>query len=253
MSDNDPTDYNKPVAYDAQGRPLYAHPPDVTPDTLPFVAPPVTDTHLAMGTSSQGVVSVSDSGANTQDLHVKSKQEYPHLNLTPGEHVIEKIERHPIGIVPIAGASGFVVVAGLLMLLIYPLIERSSPVGTMPGSSTIILPIVMFMALAVLIGYIAYTNYVSNRLYLTDESIIEEVQSSLFARKERTVSLESIEEVTFAQTSIFQTWFNYGTLRIAIEGDHVAYQFPYAANPRDRVKTITNAMEQFKFHRKHGA
>ncbi len=237
QSSKGPTDYNQPVAYDTNGQPLYAHPPSMTPETPPVISEPVANPNVK-------VAQASDVTAR----HVESKQQYPQLNLSQDEYVVEEIRRHLIGLLPILAMVGFVVLAGILVLLFYPMIAHSAA-GTLPTPSSIILPVLMIIILVVLLGYIAYTIYISNKLFLTDESVIDETQGGLFAHQERTVSLANIEEVTFSQNSVLQNWFNYGTLRMTIEGDHVAYEFPYMGNPKSRVDMIVNAIEQFKFHR----
>jgi uncharacterized membrane protein YdbT with pleckstrin-like domain len=230
MNNQEP-DYDQPVAYDAEGRPLYAHPP-VTPASSPQPNAPQSSQTSRQATSTSG----------DDDLHEASRAQYPSLNLSEGEYVIEEIRRHPIGLVPIVGTAGLVVIAGLGLLLFYPMLAHTASV---PAFNTVILPISMIILLAILLAYAAVTIYNSNRFYLTNESVIEEIQTSLFARKERTVGLTSIEEVTFRQDTIFQNLFGYGTVQMTIEG-HTIYKFPYIGNPKQRVDLLVNTIEKAK-------
>lgn len=245
MNDTEQIDYNQPVAYDVNGRPLYAHPPQHQPTQAPqpFTAPAVTvDNPSATALSSpspQSTMPPTDAEAR----HQASKKRYPQLNLSAGEYVIEEVGRHPIGLAPFIGVAIVMDILGAIFLVMLPVFEESSSVVPL---STLVLPVAMIMVLVSLIAYAAYTIYSSNRFFLTNESVIEESQNGLFAKKERTVSLTNIEEVTFGQKNIFQTFFNYGTVRLSIEGDHNAYRFIFVANPKKRVDLLVNSIEARK-------
>ena len=81
---------------------------------------------------------------------------------------------------------------------------------------------------------------------MTNERVIQEIQESLFSRREQTVSLGSIEDASFHQSGIVQTLFNYGTIRLSTEGEETTYIFRYVANPRAQVAVLNNAIEAFK-------
>lgn len=240
MNDKEPVDYSQPVAYDVNGRPLYAHPP--APGSLdlpqPLTAPSITVDTSALAPSAQSPVQ-----QDAATRHEASKKRYPHLNLSKDEYVIEEVRRHLIGLVPFVGTALVLDILGAAFLIMYPAFESS---WTIVPVNTLVLPVTMIMALVSLIAYTAYTIYTSNRFFLTNESVIEELQNGLFARKERTVGLTNIEEVTFAQKNVFQSFFNYGTIRLSIEGDHNAYKFTFVENPKKRVDTLVNTIEDAK-------
>lgn len=241
MNDQEPINYNHPVAYDVNGRPLYAHPPQA-------VEQPITPTPIGATPSqpqAKPASPIATSEGEAQSRHAASRAQYPALNLSEGEYVIEEISRHPAGLVPIVGSAVLVIIAGLLLLIGYPSIEASAAAGSVPAFDTIILPISLVMLLAGLVAYAGSTIYNSNRFYLTNESVIEETQASLFAHKERTVGLHSIEEVTFRRNNIFQNIFGYGTVDLTIEG-HTIYHFPYVGYPQERVDLIVNTVEKAK-------
>jgi uncharacterized membrane protein YdbT with pleckstrin-like domain len=81
---------------------------------------------------------------------------------------------------------------------------------------------------------------------MTNESVIQEIQHSLFSRHEQTVSLGSIEDASFRQSGILQTLLNYGTVRLSTEGEETTYRFSYVTNPRRHVSILNNAIESFK-------
>jgi hypothetical protein len=95
-------------------------------------------------------------------------------------------------------------------------------------------------------GYISVWVYMNNRFFLTNESVIQELQQSLFIRKEQTVSLVNIEDASFDQRSILQTLLNYGSIRLSTEGDETTYRFTYVSNPKKQIEVLNNAVEAFK-------
>jgi hypothetical protein len=233
----EPVDYNKPVAYDTNGRPLYAHPPmtEQQDQAKPQLVHMTRDTN-------PGPVEVSE---ETKARHDESVKKYPFLNLSEGEFVINEVRRHPIGLFPIVGISGFMILLVLAGLITYPSMEQNAG-GTLPPFNTLIVPAVLLIILFALGGYIAVSVYLNNKFFLTNESVIQEIQSSLFSRDEQTVSLINIEDASFRQAGILQTMFNYGSIRLSTEGDETTYRFSYVANPKKQIATLNNAIEAFK-------
>jgi len=260
-------DSNKPVAYDVEGRPLYAAPQsDKTNQVNPQASSHVT---AAGGTDTKGqdydpqiraqlsnephVVhtsrpSVSANVVQGDEIRRRaeeSKAAYPHLNLSDGEFVILDIKRHPIGLIlPI-----FATTIGLLMLsvlfIIYP--SADSTFGSMVPSFSSVSPIIILLMILVgLSGFVVVWVYLQNQFYLTNESVVQEIQHSLFSRHEQTVSLGSIEDASFRQSGILQTMLNYGTIRLSTEGEETTYRFSYVANPHKQVAVLNNAIESFK-------
>ena len=82
----------------------------------------------------------------------------------------------------------------------------------MPQSlhSQVIFICLMVISLFGLGLYIAIWVYMQNRFFLTNESVIQEIQISLFSKREQTVSLMNIEDSSYSQKGILQTLFNYG-------------------------------------------
>lgn len=244
--DDQNKNYNQPVAYDAEGRPLYAHPPQAS--ELPAMPPPIgvpTHSHGSSPVPAHEEPALAANHDEANARHAASKAKYPNLNLSEGEYVIEEIRRHPIGLLPIAAVAGLVITACLGLIIMYPSIEKSGILGEVPPASVVVLPVALVAILAALLAYVAASIYNANRFYLTNESVIEETQASLFASKERTVGLHSIEEVTFKRSNLFQNMFSYGTVDLTIEG-HTVYHFPYVGNPKERVDLIVNTVEKVK-------
>ena len=261
-------DLTQPVAYDADGRPLYHHPPQ-TGRPAPVVAqtnshvttrPEIIDgenfdprlrsqyanepqvVHVAREIDPKPFT-ISD---ELKRKHEKSVQQYPNLNLSEGEYVILDIKRHPIGMLIPAIVSIFLVVIIMIFVLFYPSIARDSILPIMPSVTDIFGVAMLLIGLVVLGGAVALWIYLQNQFFMTNESVIQEIQESLFSRREQTVSLGSIEDASFRQSGIIQTIFNYGTIRLSTEGEETTYRFHFVANPREQIAVINNAIEDFK-------
>lgn len=231
-----PKDYSQPVAYDAEGNPLYAHPPQ---EEKP--APQVV--HLSRPVEPvKPVVSLE-----IQSRHNHSRRRFPRLNLSEGEFVITAVRRHPIGLIIPLAAGALVIALSLSAALNYTLVAeffRFSGVMADPERAT--MPLYLFSALVALGMFIVWYVYVNNKFFLTNESVIQEIQVSLFTRLEQTVSLSNIEDASHTQKGIVQTIFNYGDIRLSTEGDETTYRFTYVANPKRHIATLNNAVEAFK-------
>lgn len=229
----DEKDYSQPVAFDHEGRPLYAHPPktdgSMSAQNIVHVARPIDP--IAPEISEEA-----------QRRHEEAKRKYPTLNLSSGEYIISEVRRHWIGlIVPIAGGA---LLAALILVVLtsYPTLVPNNQ----PTFESILLPCILLLVLVGLITYIITWVYLNNKFFLTNESVIQEIQISLFARNEQTVSLGNIEDASYTQTGIIQHMFNYGSIRLSTEGDETTYKFHYVSNPKHQIMLLNNAVEAFK-------
>ncbi len=105
------------------------------------------------------------------------------------------------------------------------------------------------LSLIILIGIFGYISswvYMRNTFYLTNESVIQEIQHGVFSKHEQTVSLGSIEDASYRQFGIWQSMFNYGTIRLSTEGEETTYKFQYVSNPKKQIAVLNNAIECFK-------
>lgn len=279
----------QPVAYDAEGRPLYLHPPETSQFQEAERAHAVESAALQAVDGDGAELAISDTRsshvtarpasveghnfdprlrsqyANEPDVvhaareiepkalaisdelrekHDQSVRRYPFLNLSEGEYVILDMKRHPMGmIIPIA-LTGLSLFAILAFAAIYPSLVNS---GIPMIDASTMFGIILLVALVVVLGgAIALWVYVQNQFFMTNESVIQEIQESLVSRHEQTVSLGSIEDASFRKSGIMQTLFDYGTIRLSTEGEETTYIFHYVANPKKQVAILNNAIEAFK-------
>lgn len=181
-----------------------------------------------------------------QKKHEDSKRMFPELNLSKGEHVLLKIHRHPIGLLMPVGVTTFLLSLLVAFWVMYPVILENDTAGQLPSMGAASVMILCLGALVAIFGYIAVWVYQRNTFFLTNESVIQEIQHSLFSKHEQTVSLGSIEDVSFRQTGLLQTMFGYGTIRLSTEGEETTYKFHYVSSPKRQVAILNNAVEDFK-------
>ncbi len=188
-------------------------------------------------------LSVSDDNARRHDASVKK---YPHLNLSEGEFVVLDVKRHPIGLLLPALATGVTILALIAVLIIYPSDTSGITGPALPAYADAFVVMMVLMLLVGVGGSIAIWVYLQNQFYMTNESVIQEIQHSLFSRHEQTVSLGSIEDASFKQSGLLQMMLDYGTVRLSTEGEETTYRFTYVSNPRNHVAVLNNAIEAFK-------
>jgi len=247
-------DYSQPVAYDAQGRPLYAHPPQ-QPAPAPQPVVPQDESRTLTQTAAHQVVHVAramepikqELSEETKKRHERSARLYPMLNLSDNEYVISAVRRHPIGLIIPISVGVLLIAAALTILSSYPAIVEALDIrGQLAEVSVMTAPILLFCLLIGLGLFVVYYVYVNNKFFLTNESVIQEIQVSLFSRHEQTVSLANIEDASFYQQGILQQIINYGSIRLSTQGDETTYHFTYVANPKRHIATLNNAVEAFK-------
>lgn len=232
----------RPVAYDANGQPLYAAPVEpVSPAPAQPAATPSQVVHVARATEPIAV-EVSE---ETKRRHDESMKQFPSLNLSDHEYIISAIRRHPIGMFAPLIATALSLSMMFILIFNYPFISEllGLPMSTYGSVLTIgILLAVLFMAG----GYLAVWVYMNNRFFLTNESVIQEIQLSVFVHKEQTVSLMNIEDASYSQKGPLQVLLNYGSIRLSTEGEETTYRFDYVANPKVQIAILNNAVEAFK-------
>lgn len=260
--------HEKPIAYDAEGRPLYAGPqPEPTSHRSNSVKSHITsvperlnghnfDPRMRVQYANEPHVihtpraydpKVGEVGPEQQKRHEESVAMYPDINLSEGEYVIFSVKRHPIGLWgPLSVTIGAIIVL-LAVWIGYPsFAEVDRQTGQIVGIGAISIIILSLIILIGLFGYIAAWVYMRNTLYLTNESVIQEIQHGIFSKHEQTVSLGSVEDASYRQFGIWQSIFDYGTIRLSTEGQETTYRFQYVSNPKKQIAILNNAIESFK-------
>lgn len=232
-----PTDYSRPVAYDTNGQPLYAHPPVInTEDT--------NQSNDKNTTCNNNPKTISDAA---KMKHIQSQKVFPGLTLAEGDYVISSVRRHPIGLLAPFAIGILAIAIVLIGLFNYDIIVNLFQItGPMASQSTIFWPVIIFIIFVLACEYMAYYVYSSNRFFLTNESIIQQIQAGLFSKSEHIISLGNIEDASYTQNGLIQQMLDYGPIRLSTVGDETTYGFEYAVNPKDVVLMLSEALEEFK-------
>lgn len=239
----EPIDYNKPVAYDAEGQPLYAH-PFIDEDNKQEEPVKRRSNHKVWTEVDNKEQPISDS---VKIKHNRSKKIFPELNLDNNEYVISSVKRHPIGLFIPFTLGIFLVALSFIILFNYDLIIKAfNLTGKMANASIVTFPAIIFIIFIILTEYIIYYVFINNRFFLTNESVVQQIQTSLFSNGEQIVSLGNIEDASYSQNGIIQQIFNYGSIRLSTEGEETTYRFTYVSNPKECISTLDTAIEDFK-------
>jgi uncharacterized membrane protein YdbT with pleckstrin-like domain len=168
----------------------------------------------------------------------------PHADLLePGEQVITVVRRSVAGLVGIY-LTAFVAVAALttLVIVISPSTFNTSA-SNMSGMLTLL--IVVAAAFMVLILFTATKVYRESRLLITDHSLIQIMQKTLFNRKVSRLSMSNVEDVKEEQRGIISGLFNYGTLTVQTAGTEDNFIFTMCPNPTALADRIIEARQAY--------
>ena len=186
----------------------------------------------------------------TERKHQESKARYPHLHLSKHEYVIEEVRRHPIGIVSIWAIVTILMFAAFFGLTLYGVgvddLSKSflTNGGRLPSAADLFPGVLILTAFFALGGIIATIVYNGNRFYLTNESVFQFVQKSLFVTKTQVVNLINVEDASDDKVGLIQQVFNYGTLRLSTQGEETTYHFYFVSNPGRIVGMVNDAAEK---------
>lgn len=271
MKDEQPQ-VSKPAAYDREGRPLY-YQPQPTEETQPQqlssivnAKPDAYDGHnfnpklRTQYAAEQDIVhtvrtvepEVPSPSDDLKRKHEDSVRRYPLLNLSEGEYVVLRITRHPIGFfIPLFFTAIAITILTTFLLLVPDFFATMEPslmtsAALVPTQGIMVLILLFLILMSALLGGASIWIYHKNQFFMTNESVIQEIQHGLFSHHEQTVSLGSIEDASYRRQGILQHILNYGTMRLSTEGEETTYRFAYVENPKEQVAIVSNAVEAFK-------
>ena len=179
--------------------------------------------------------------------HEESKRKYPFLNLSEGEYVVSAITRHPIGLLSVWLAEGVAIALFAALGIHATTPDGAQLLNSLGLNFDAMMGIgILVIILLFLLGWVGTIIYLGNKFFLTNESVIQFIQTGLFSRKEQTISLQNVEDASFRQHGILQHLLDYGSIRLSTEGEETTYRFHFAINPRKQISILNNAVEAFK-------
>lgn len=263
MNSDDNIDYERPAAYDPEGRPLYYRPAEQLPSTPVSTPDPViteptpADSSIELNVP-QMVTSLIAEGDEMDKnqyhgkipeqvrlRHEESVKLYPYLSLAPTEYVIIRLRRHPIGVIQI----WLITLAAFATLLLCTVLITNT-VNLDAGTRAIIAIAGLVTAtLSFVFGALATRIFRLNRFIVTNERVINHIQRSLFALRKQSIGLNGVEDVSYRQTGFLQTVLNYGSVRLATVGDETTYRFSFVSSPIQQVRVIDTIIQEYDSRR----
>jgi uncharacterized membrane protein YdbT with pleckstrin-like domain len=163
--------------------------------------------------------------------------------LEPGEQILTVVHRSVIGLI------GIYLVAFLAVAALTTLAAVISPSTFNTSSATISGPlsaiIILSAVLLVLILFTATYIYRQSRLLITDRSLVQIMQRTLFNRKVSRLSMSNVEDVSEEQRGIISSIFNYGTLIVQTAGEMENFIFTLCPNPAALADRIIEARQAY--------
>lgn len=161
----------------------------------------------------------------------------------PGETLISVVHRHPIGLFAIYLGAG-AVLAATITLYLFVSSDKAFKGFSSSASGTVGLALIaVLILLAVLV--IMIRVYKLSELVVTDKSLVQVIQRSLFNRKISRLSMSNVEDVNAEKNGILPTIFNYGTLTIETAGEEDNFIFPWCPDPDAHADSILRARQQY--------
>lgn len=174
------------------------------------------------------------------DLNPNWQRQAPSNDLLePGETLVTVVKRHPIGIFGyyIEAFVGLIVVIGFGIFLLKSL--SSSSTGLIVSSILLAVTVLLFFV------FIAAYVYRQCRILVTDRSLVQVTQRSLFSRKVSRLSLSNVEDVSAESKGILASMFGFGTLLIQTAGTLDNFEFSYCPNPTFYADRIIEARQHY--------
>jgi membrane protein YdbS with pleckstrin-like domain len=163
--------------------------------------------------------------------------------LEADEHVLTVVRRSVIGLVGIYLVA-FLAVGAIttLVIIVSPSTFNTSSANISGALSGIIL---LSAVLLVLILFTATYVYRQSRLLVTDRSLVQIMQKTLFIRKVSRLSMSNVEDVSEEQRGMLANIFSYGTLTVQTAGTEDNFIFTLCPNPARLADKIIEARQLY--------
>jgi membrane protein YdbS with pleckstrin-like domain len=180
--------------------------------------------------------------ATPPPIHGASRNPHEDM-LEPDERVLTVVRRSVIGLVEIYLVA-FIAVAAItaLAIILSPDTFKTSSANISGSLSAVILISAVFL---VLVLFTATYVYRQSRLLVTDKSLVQIMQKTLFNRKVSRLSMSNVEDVNEEQRGIISSIFNYGTLTVQTAGTEDNFVFTLCPNPAGLADRIIEARQAY--------
>jgi uncharacterized membrane protein YdbT with pleckstrin-like domain len=163
--------------------------------------------------------------------------------LEPGECVLKVVRRSAVGLIGIYLIATIAVAAIVtLVIVISPTTfettgsQDSGSISAIFGLSAVLLALILFTVTHI---------YRQSKLLVTDRSLVQIIQKTLFIRKVSRLSMSNVEDVSEEQRGILASIFNYGTLTVQTAGTEDNFIFTLCPNPAGLADRIIDARQAY--------
>jgi len=167
------------------------------------------------------------------------------LPIDADETILAVYRHHAIAyIIPLL--LSFVVIAvivGLALALTNTPLDGTAIINPL-YRSYVIMGVGIFSLLVLVFTYIPVWTKMQDQLVLTDESLIQILQTSLFSDKVSQLGLQSFADVT-VRTGFWGNLFGYGHITIETPGEQDNFEYGFLPNANEAARQITEAHEKF--------
>lgn len=163
--------------------------------------------------------------------------------LEEGECVLTVVRRSIIGLVAIYLVATLAI--GAIVALVLTMSPDSFEAGGDSFSGSLSALILVSIVLLALILFTATYVYRQSRLLVTNKSLVQIMQKTLFSRKVSRLSMSNVEDVNEEQRGFWATLFNYGTLTVQTAGTEDNFVFTLCPNPTKLADRIIEARQAY--------
>jgi len=169
---------------------------------------------------------------------------YAAAPIADGQLVCE-IKRHPIGIVGLYVAVGFlIVVLAVVIFVVAPGILTNFTRGQIFSIGALIFAVACLMGAGFV--FVGHTIYWGNKWIVSDNSITQIKRISLFDKQTSQLSLANLEDITAEQDGLLAQMFHFGVISAETAAATDKFTFIYCPNPSQYVQQILAARERFE-------
>ena len=184
----------------------------------------------------------------TKIRHERSKKDFPELKLEDGEYVEFAFKRARICLLAILAG---IAISIIVILLAFLLVLIGQSMLDEMGRNFVYIILATLLAAALLSGIVAIMIYQGNRLFVTNKRVTQMIMNSPVSKSINTIDLVSVEDASFHQNGILQTFLHYGTLRLATVGDETTYTFKYSDISPENLKAVIDLISEAKKKNSH--
>lgn len=176
--------------------------------------------------------------------HERSKKDFPSLKLEDDEYVEFALKRARIYLWLIWARTALLAILLLLALLLM-LVSQQGFLDA-AGANYVFVVMITVVVVVLLSGVVATIVHNGNRLFITNQHVIQMTMNSPVSSSYNVINLESVEDVSFRQNTVAEKLFHYGTLRLSTVGDESTYTFRRSDISRDDLNAVSKLVSDAK-------